>query len=202
MAAALWALPLTAGAFGGHTEGGHVGGGHVEGGHVGGGHVGGGHVGGGHVGMGRGPGFGHGFRDSGRANGFAFRHHGSFRDHNFARDGRFFRNHHRFRSDFAFFGFGFPYPYYPYYSYYPYDDYQYDYSSDAYGYGPAEGAAYANDLSVAVQSELARLGYYRGPIDGELGPGSRQAIRAFQAAKGLPVTGRIDPKFLRALERS
>jgi peptidoglycan hydrolase-like protein with peptidoglycan-binding domain len=50
-----------------------------------------------------------------------------------------------------------------------------------------------------VQSNLAQLGYYHGPIDGEIGSGSRQAIRAFQAAQGLPVTGMIDPKLLKAL---
>jgi peptidoglycan hydrolase-like protein with peptidoglycan-binding domain len=50
-----------------------------------------------------------------------------------------------------------------------------------------------------VQSELARRGYYQGAIDGVIGSGSREAIRAFQAAQGLPVTGRIDLKLLNAL---
>jgi hypothetical protein len=186
-AAALGALPLSAGALGAHGGGGHPA-------------MTMGHPGSGTHAFNR-PGLGHEFRGSGRGEGFAFRHHGPFRGHDFGREDRFFRRHHRFfRSDFAFVGFGFPYAYYPYYPYYPYDGYLYDYSYDRYGL--AEAAASPNDLTVAVQSELARLGYYRGSIDGELGPGSRQAIRAFRAAKGLPVTGRVDPKFLRTLERS
>jgi localization factor PodJL len=52
---------------------------------------------------------------------------------------------------------------------------------------------------VSVQSELARRGYYSGSVDGVIGPSSRQAIRAFQAAQGLPVTGIIDAKLLKAL---
>ena len=49
------------------------------------------------------------------------------------------------------------------------------------------------------QSELARRGYYRGQINGVIDSDSRQAIRAFQKAQGLPVTGLIDPGVLRAL---
>ena len=52
---------------------------------------------------------------------------------------------------------------------------------------------------MAVQAELARRGYYRGPVDGVLGPESRSAIRSFQARNGLPVTGRIDADLFRAL---
>jgi peptidoglycan hydrolase-like protein with peptidoglycan-binding domain len=50
-----------------------------------------------------------------------------------------------------------------------------------------------------VQSELAQRGYYHGPTDGVIGADSREAIRAFQAAQGLPITGMIDPKLLKAL---
>jgi hypothetical protein len=49
-----------------------------------------------------------------------------------------------------------------------------------------------------VQSALADRGYYRGVIDGILGAQSRQAIEAFQADQGLPVTGQIDGKLLAA----
>ena len=37
------------------------------------------------------------------------------------------------------------------------------------------------------------------PIDGVIGSGSIQAIREFQAAQGLPVTGRIDPEIVEGL---
>lgn len=191
-------LPLTAGAFGG----GHMVAGHpsmaMAGGRPG--------MAMGHPGMGlhgfNRAGVGHGFRGPG--NGFAFRHDGRFHGRAFVHDGHFFHHHrHFFRSDFAFVGFGFPYAYYPYYPYYSYPYYGYvdDYPYDDYSYGSAEATGSPNDLAMTVQSELTRLGYYHGPIDGELGPRTRHAIRAFQAAKGLPVTGRVDPKFLRTLER-
>ena len=51
----------------------------------------------------------------------------------------------------------------------------------------------------AVQSRLARAGYYRGPIDGDIGPGSRRAIASYQADQGLRVTGRIDNQLLASL---
>ncbi len=56
-----------------------------------------------------------------------------------------------------------------------------------------------SSLEVDVQRELRRHGYYRGPIDGDIGPGSRNAIRAYQADRGLSVTGRIDSRLLRSL---
>ena len=40
-----------------------------------------------------------------------------------------------------------------------------------------------------VQRALARLGYDPGPADGVIGPKTRAAIRAFQAAAGLPIDG-------------
>jgi peptidoglycan hydrolase-like protein with peptidoglycan-binding domain len=54
-------------------------------------------------------------------------------------------------------------------------------------------------MATAVQTELANRGYYHGSIDGAIGPGSRDAIRAFQRANNLPVTGLIDPPLLKAL---
>jgi len=68
------------------------------------------------------------------------------------------------------------------YSYYPYD-------------GPIyTGAATLTpaQVTVAVQTQLARDGYYNGPIDGMLGPNTRQAIADFQADNGLAVTASID----------
>jgi Putative peptidoglycan binding domain len=114
---------------------------------------------------------------------------GHFRDRDFDRDDRFFRHHHnRFIFVFDFAAFGFPWWYPDYYWYPPY-----------YGYGPVYDPQYWTNLAVSVQSGLAQRGYYHGAIDGEIGSGSRQAIRAFQAAQGLPVTGMIDPKLLKAL---
>ena len=89
-------------------------------------------------------------------------------------------------------------PYPPYYGYYP-PYYGYSYDSPHSGGGQDFDYQYWTNLAASVQSELTRRGYYHGPTDGVIGSDSSEAIRAFQAAQGLPVTGRIDPKLLRAL---
>jgi hypothetical protein len=119
--------------------------------------------------------------------------------------------HHHGHNDVIFIGdFGFPfwwgwggYPYwgYPYYGYgYPYGYYGYGYG-DPYGYGGygygnygyGNGYAYGNgsrDGSATrsrvaeLQRRLARAGYYRGSIDGVLGPQTRRAIRAYEQDHG------------------
>ncbi len=50
-------------------------------------------------------------------------------------------------------------------------------------------AAPANSIAASVQMALSRQGYYRGPVDGDLGPMSRRAIANYQADRGLRVTG-------------
>jgi len=80
----------------------------------------------------------------------------------------------------------------------------------AWGYAPSvtyvyDGPIYAyNDLSpdqvtVNVQEQLARAGYYDGPIDGMLGPMTREAIAAYQADNGLAITSAIDEPTLATL---
>ena len=49
-----------------------------------------------------------------------------------------------------------------------------------------------DQIVVNVQTQLARDGYYSGPVDGVLGPMTRQAIAAFQADHGLAVTSTVD----------
>ena len=44
----------------------------------------------------------------------------------------------------------------------------------------------------AVQGELFRRGFYRGRIDGQLGPATTEAIVRFQEDEGMPLTGRLD----------
>jgi putative peptidoglycan binding protein len=85
------------------------------------------------------------------------------------------------------FGFPFFYPY-PYYGYYPYDYYSYN----DYGYG------YGNTVA-EVQRRLARAGYYRGPIDGILGPRTQRAIRAYERDHNMPAYGVIDGRFSKTL---
>jgi len=124
------------------------------------------------------------------------------------RDDRFFRN--RFVSnrvvfigDFGFpgwwgwgwpywgWGYGYPYGYgygYPYgYGYgYPYGyGYGYGYGGNQYGdsgygrYGDSSRGRVAE-----LQRRLARAGYYRGAVDGVMGPQTRRAIRAYERDHG------------------
>ena len=127
-------------------------------------------------------------------------------------DWRRHRNHND--NQFVFFGgFGYPFFYgYPYYGYYPYDYYGYGYGYDPYGYGydnqsgygygdqgygyGGQGYGYGGQgygygdrnrggSSIAqLQRRLARAGYYRGSIDGIMGPGTRRAIRAYESSRG------------------
>jgi hypothetical protein len=160
--------------------------------------------------------FDHRFADHNRFFDHRFADHNRFFDHRFADHDRFFFHHqNRFFFGFDFVSFGFPwwYPWYPpYYGYYPpyygYNPPDYGYYPPYYGYSydsPYSGGGqdfdyqYWTNLAVSVQSELARRGYYHGSTDGVIGSESSEAIRAFQAAQGLPVTGQIDPKLLKAL---
>lgn len=102
-------------------------------------------------------------------------------------------------------GFGYPsygYGYYPYsgfsFGYYPYDyRYPYDYSYGYYYNRPAYGT-YANGSVVAqVQARLARAGYYRGAIDGAIGPRTRYAIERYERDHGLRIDGAISGPLLR-----
>jgi hypothetical protein len=82
-----------------------------------------------------------------------------------------------------------------------YDNY-YAYEPDYYDDEPAPvyyDAAADDATAVEVQRELRREGYYRGPIDGVIGPSSRQAIAAYQRDNGLTPTGRINGPLLDSL---
>jgi len=115
----------------------------------------------------------------------------------------------------------YPWDYYPYYaSGYPYDyygDYPYDSSGYPYdyyrGYNPydyyqgygdndsayASGQYASNPTVSAVQSELAKLGYYNGAIDGTLGDQTEAALARYQEERDLSVTGTIDSATLQSL---
>ena len=57
-----------------------------------------------------------------------------------------------------------------------------------------------SDLIGNVQTQLARLGYDPGPMDGLAGRKTRDAIRAFQGALGILPTGRISEELLLLLK--
>src|SRR6059058_6049688 len=124
------------------------------------------------------------------------------------------RGHHcRFiNGSWVIFDFGFD-PWWPYW--YPYDYYGYGYYGDPYAYDSsyydagAYGDAYAdqngyadqstNSIVAAAQERLAREGYYRGQIDGVVGPETRRAIARYQSNHGLRVNGNLTPDTLGAL---
>lgn len=50
------------------------------------------------------------------------------------------------------------------------------------------------DTTSGVQGRLMNLAFYGGPVDGELGAATRDAVRAFESSLGWPETGEItDP---------
>jgi len=115
------------------------------------------------------------------------------------------------------YSYGYGYPYYsyglsipfglfgsPYYGYnygYPYDyygGYPSNYSYGYYGYTQPGYTTYANSsVVIAVQTRLARAGYYHGVIDGAMGPRTHYAIQAYERDHGLRVDGTISGPLLR-----
>jgi hypothetical protein len=173
---------------GGFSGGGHSGGG-GRAGPVGGGVRGGGGFRGGAGFRSHGPGFS-GRPFNGRKGRIVERH-----DANWHRDwdrhhGHFF--HNRFFVFDDGFWFGLDPWFYPYDDYYAYDDQDY-YGSDA------STDPYSVSMVGAVQSDLARQGYYRGVIDGVYGPQTRVAITRYQSTHGLQVTGSLTTATLRSL---
>jgi hypothetical protein len=82
---------------------------------------------------------------------------------------------------------------FPAWGYDPYAYYAYD--GPIYGYNGLT----PDQVIVDVQEQLQRAGYYDGPIDGILGPMTRESIAAFQADNGLAVTSVIDEPTLATL---
>jgi Putative peptidoglycan binding domain len=82
----------------------------------------------------------------------------------------------------------------------------------AWGYNPSnEYYAYDGPIYVGhraeppdrviadVQAELQQMGYYKGEVDGLLGPLTREALTAYQADNGLTATAAIDEPTLDSL---
>jgi hypothetical protein len=155
---------------------------------------------------------------------FIKNHASEHHDANWHRDWDRHHAHFHNRKVFVFidgFWWGLDSGYYPW-DYYPYDDngYPYDYSGynpydytanpyDYYNYYPynyddqpaygGSGESATNATVSAVQSELARLGYYNGSIDGSLGDQTEAAIARYQEDNGLSVTGTVDAATLQSL---
>jgi len=98
------------------------------------------------------------------------------------------------------------YPYYgsSYYGGYPYGySYPYGYNNNYNSSSPYSYNQYSNrdydSVVIRVQQRLTRAGYYRGPIDGVIGPRTQYAIRAYEHNHGLPADGIIDNRLLRTM---
>jgi peptidoglycan hydrolase-like protein with peptidoglycan-binding domain len=59
--------------------------------------------------------------------------------------------------------------------------------------------AVADDIVFGVQTKLKQLGYYSGVVDGQMGSQTAAAIRRFQIAQRLKVTGELNSQTLRRL---
>jgi peptidoglycan hydrolase-like protein with peptidoglycan-binding domain len=57
----------------------------------------------------------------------------------------------------------------------------------------------SSERIVQLQQALQRKGFDPGPIDGVLGPMTRNAVRGYQDQYGMPATGEIDNQTLYAL---
>jgi len=60
------------------------------------------------------------------------------------------------------------------------------------------GVPYGGDV-IEIQRLLQSLGYYKGDLDGQYGPATAAAVRAFQADKDQIVDGIIGPRTIEAL---
>ena len=52
-----------------------------------------------------------------------------------------------------------------------------------------------------IQIALKNAGFYAGPIDGKIGPKTKEAIREFQKARGLKADGKIGTKTWAELQK-
>jgi Putative peptidoglycan binding domain len=138
----------------------------------------------------------------------AAQHSGNWhRDWDRSRDHVWQGHHCRFiNGSWVIFDFGFD-PWWPYWGY-PYDYYGYNYYPDYYdqsGYGGeyydqnGYGDQSTSSIVAAAQERLARDGYYRGQIDGIVGPETRRAIARYQSNHGLRVNGNLTPDTLGAM---
>jgi hypothetical protein len=132
-----------------------------------------------------------------------------------------------FAFDLGFYPWWWNYPYYGYgyygypynygYGYYPNGysgDYGYGYTdpgayndqsgynngyNDQSGYQNGYGGQSANSAVAAAQDRLSQDGFYRGQIDGVLGPETRHAIVRFQTKHGLGISGELTTETLNAM---
>ena len=78
--------------------------------------------------------------------------------------------------------------------------------ADRLGNGPAQVTPWPHETPlslgdrVAAQTALAKLGFNPGPVDGNFGLGSRQALRAWQKSRGLTADGYLSADMVTKLK--
>ena len=63
----------------------------------------------------------------------------------------------------------------------------------------APAASADTEVGAAVQKALLEAGYYKGAVDGEIGPMSQRAIKRYQSDHGMDPTGLINNALLKSL---
>lgn len=153
-------------------------------------------------------------------------YHGGYRRGYYGYRGGAYGGGYYYRGGYRY-GYGCRYPYYGGYYGYPYAAaigfgfgaplaYSAGYYAAAPGYAAYQQPVYQGQIVAesapgrvapstsgrvarTVQAALQNRGLYNGPIDGEFGPESQQAVARFQQANGLKVTGLINSSTLNAL---
>jgi len=94
----------------------------------------------------------------------------------------------------------YPWDYYPYYAYDYYPGYYADVEPEYYSAGVPASVDQRTDPNVtAVQTDLAKLGYYRGAIDGLFGRDTRDAVARYQSDQNVRITGTLTTQTLQSL---
>ena len=65
----------------------------------------------------------------------------------------------------------------------------------------AQAVAQVTEYTAALQSDLQKTGYYKGPVDGIYGPQTVDAVTQLQKDSGLPPTGLVDQATALALDK-
>jgi peptidoglycan hydrolase-like protein with peptidoglycan-binding domain len=72
-------------------------------------------------------------------------------------------------------------------------------------FGPSTSAALeakGEQIVVQIQTELAKYGYYTGPLDGNYGSETADAVERLQADLGVTADGKFGPETLAAFEQA
>ena len=72
-------------------------------------------------------------------------------------------------------------------------------------YGPATAGALqgkATDVTKQIQTELTTYGYYTGPIDGDYGSATKDAVKKLQADLGVTADGLVGAETIAAFQQA